>query len=246
MAVREFALVIPARYASSRFPGKPLALIAGQSLIRRVWDRCIRAVDPADVFVATDDAGIREHCESQRMQVLMTPSSCLTGTDRVYEASRQLAAGTVLNVQGDEPLIEPSDILKVIDAARRHPGEVINAYCGISEESDFRSPSVPKTLIRPDGRLMYMSRAAVPITKTLEFRQAWKQVCIYAFPPEPLRAFADHGRKSRLEQIEDIEILRFLELGFEVRMIEVSGASIAVDLPEDVARVEAALRERGS
>ena len=98
--------------------------------------------------------------------------------------------------------------------------------------------------MRPDGRLLYMSRAPIPGDKDDTFQQAWKQVCIYGFPPEALRAYAECGQKTDLEAIEDIEILRFLELGYEVTMVPVSASSIAVDTPEDVKRVERALGER--
>ena len=238
------AAVIPARFPSSRFPGKPLVDILGTSLIRRVHARCLLALPAADVYVATDDERIRAHCEAGGIQVVMTPSSCLTGTDRVYEASLKIDAELFLNVQGDEPLIEPGDIHAVIDACRAHPGEIVNAMCPIEEESDFRSTTVPKVVARPDGRLLYMSRGAVPTTKRLEFVRAMKQVCIYGLPRAALAQFAACGSKTPLEQLEDIEILRFLELGHEVRMVQVSGASIAVDTPEDVARVEEVLRAR--
>jgi 3-deoxy-manno-octulosonate cytidylyltransferase (CMP-KDO synthetase) len=237
-------VVIPARFPSSRFPGKPLVEILGTSLIRRVHARCALALPPSDVYVATDDDRIRDHCQAAGIQVVMTGSGCLTGTDRVYESSLKIDADLFLNVQGDEPLIDPADIHAVIDACREHPGEIINAMCPIELESDFRSTTVPKVVTRPDGRLLYMSRGAVPTTKKLEFIRAMKQVCIYGLPRQALAQFATCTAKTPLESLEDIEILRFLELGYEVRMVEVSGASIAVDTPEDVVRVERALRAR--
>lgn len=234
-------IIIPARYQSSRFPGKPLAMIAGISLIRRVWDRCAMALPPAQVYVATDDTTIAAHCREQGIQVLMTSDTCLTGTDRVFEASTQVEADLFINVQGDEPLIAPADIAAVIAAALARPGQVVNAMCEIASEDDFRSPTVPKVVARPDGRLLYMSRGAIPTAKALAFVAARKQVCIYAFPKAALAAFAGRRAKTELEAIEDIEILRFLELGFEVQMVEVSTASIAVDVPSDIERVEQAL-----
>lgn len=238
------AAVIPARFPSSRFPGKPLVDILGVSLIRRVQQRCVLALPAADVYVATDDERIRAHCADAGIQVVMTGSDCLTGTDRVYQASLKIDADLFLNVQGDEPLIEPADIHAVLDACRAHPGEIINAMCPITEETDFRSTTVPKVVARPDGRLLYMSRGAVPTTKKLKFVHAMKQVCIYGLPRAALAEFSSCKNKTPLEELEDIEILRFLELGHEVRMVQVSGASIAVDTPEDVIRVEEALRAR--
>lgn len=232
------AIIIPARYQSTRFPGKPLVNILGISMIRRVWNQCVKALPSEYVFVATDSEEIAMHCKEQNIQVIMTSSACLTGTDRVYEASKQINAKTVINVQGDEPLIEPEDILTVLDAANSHPDQIINAMCPVLCESDFRSATVPKVVFRQDGRLLYMSRSAIPTGKNHEFNEAWKQVCIYAFPTEALKKFAEHGRKTPNESIEDIEILRFLELGFEVKMIQVSQSSIAVDLPDDLRKVE--------
>lgn len=240
----KFILVIPARFESSRFPGKPLVQIAGKAMIHHVWDRCAGALPARDIYVATDDSRISGYCVEHGIQVLMTPRECLTGTDRVYRAGRQLDADIYINVQGDEPLISPRDIMTVMAAAQKQPDTVINAMCRISEEQDFRSPNVPKVVCRPDGRLLYMSRAPIPTDKGFRFSRAMKQVCIYAFPRSALEAFGSVAEKTSLECIEDIEVLRFLELGYEVRMTEVSGASIAVDVPEDVPRVEAALYDR--
>ena len=234
-------IVIPARYRSSRFEGKPLVRLGGRAMIARVWDRCIVALPAERVYVATDDARIADLCRAEGIQVLMTGEDCLTGTDRVHQAALQVKADLYVNVQGDEPLIRPDDIRVVIDAAEARFGRIVNAMCPIFEEADFRSTTVPKVVARPDGRLLYMSRAPIPTDKARAFGRAMKQVCIYAFPHAALDAFAAHGRKTPLEEIEDIEILRFLELGYDVDMVEVSGASIAVDVPEDVERVERAL-----
>lgn len=239
-------IMIPARYASSRFPGKPLAIINGTTLLERVWDRCVPVMGEERVVVATDDQRIADHCADKGMQWVMTPGSCATGTDRLAAATASCPADLYINVQGDEPLIEPADIQKVIDAAKARPGAVVNAYCPITDERDYQSLTVPKIVARQDGRLLYMSRTGLPGNKDGVFRWAHKQVCIYAFPPEALRDFAAHGGKTPLEAEEDIEILRFLELGYEVEMVPVSGSSIAVDVPEDVARVEGALEARGA
>lgn len=237
------AIVIPARFQSTRFPGKPLAMIAGRPMLDRVHERCAAAVGGERVFVATDSDTIRTHCERSGFRCVMTAESCLTGTDRVHEAGASIDADILINVQGDEPMIDPKDILAVIDESRRSPGVVINAMCPITDEADYRSVNVPKVIASPEGRLLYMSRAPIPASKDARFHGAMRQVCVYAFPRAALAAFASAPRKSPAEAIEDIEILRFLEMGIEVRMIEVSGASLAVDVPGDVAKVEAALSE---
>jgi 3-deoxy-manno-octulosonate cytidylyltransferase (CMP-KDO synthetase) len=236
-------IIIPARYESSRFPGKPLVDLLGKSLVQRVWQRCCSAASPSDVFVATDDERIKQHCIGLGIQVVMTPSDSLTGTDRVYHACSNLDADVIINVQGDEPLIRPDDIIRIIEAHRKSPLEVHCAMCPILSEEDFRSASVPKVVTRGDGRLLYMSRAAIPTDKNLSFSKAMKQVCIYAFSRKALEDFGRCNHKSALESIEDIEILRFLELGYDVGMVEVSDSSIAVDFPQDVERVINVIKE---
>jgi 3-deoxy-manno-octulosonate cytidylyltransferase (CMP-KDO synthetase) len=235
-------IVIPARMQSSRLQGKPLIDIAGKTLIQRTYDRCIMAVPKEQIYVATDNAEIFKHCKQSNMQVVMTSENCLTGTDRVAEVAEQIEADYYINVQGDEPLMNPQDILDTIKAAEKYTGEIINGYAPISEK-DYWSLTVPKVVIRPDGRLLYMSRSPIPGNKNGSFQKAWRQVCVYAFPKIALQTFIKEGEKTPLEAQEDIEILRFLELGYEVRMIPLSIDSIAVDVPEDVERVKQKLKE---
>lgn len=239
------AIIIPARYESSRLPGKPLIDLAGVPMVVRTWRQCAKAVEASSIFVATDDDRIQAVCRASGIQSIMTSSDCLTGTDRVAECAQQVDADVFINVQGDEPVFNPDDLSKLIEAARQNQGEVLNGVCEIHDEADFRSSSIPKVVMRPDGRLLYMSRASIPSTKGQGYVKAWRQVCAYAFPRRALEAFITLKSKTPLEQIEDIEILRFLELGFEVRMIALSEDSIAVDLPEDINRALAAIRERG-
>lgn len=236
-----WAVIIPARLASSRFPRKPLALIAGKSLIQRVWERCSEAVGSARVYVATDSPEVEIHVQGFGGHAIRTLETCRTGTDRVWEAAQSLDLDHAINVQGDEPLIAPSDIQAFVKEMERHPNAILNGMCPIDSEADYRSSTVPKVVAAPDGRLLYMSRGPIPTDKSLAFTTAWRQVCIYAFPRDPLQAFAEAPKKTPLEQVEDIEILRMLELGYEVRMLAVRQGSIAVDLPEDIRKVEEAL-----
>jgi len=235
-----YSVVIPARYESSRLPGKPLVDLCGLPMIQHVWLRCCQAVeDVSQVVIATDDERIRNVAESFGARAIMTSGDCLTGTDRVAEANETLDSDFVVNVQGDEPLLDPASIRQVAEAYRANGGAIINAMCPILDETEFRSFTVPKVVASNDGKLLYMSRSPIPLTKSGAFVTARKQVCIYAFGREHLEFFASIKRKSPLEKIEDIEILRFLEHGYEVQMIEVEGGSIAVDVPEDVDRVVA-------
>jgi 3-deoxy-manno-octulosonate cytidylyltransferase (CMP-KDO synthetase) len=235
-----YTIIIPARYQSSRLPGKPLVNICGLPMVVRTYQQCIKACPREKVYVATDDNRIRKTCEQYGIQVLMTSSHCLTGTDRVAECAELLEDDVFLNVQGDEPVFNPDDLRKLVRAVDQFPGEIINGYCALEDEELFRSSSIPKVVFRPDGRLLYMSRASIPSTKEHQFVKAWRQVCAYAFPRNALKTFAKESHKANLESLEDIEILRFLEMGWEVRMIEMSNLSVAVDTPADIARAEKA------
>lgn len=236
--MKELLIVIPARYESSRFPGKPLCDIAGQSMIERVWNQCKKTgIDLDNIVVATDSIKIMNHCKDKDINVIQTSEECLTGTDRISEVSKKIEANFYINVQGDEPLIEPEDILLIIDEYKKHDSKVICAMTDITNDNDFRNPSIPKVVVTNSNKLLYISRAAIPTSKKLEFKEAKKQVCIYAFSKQSLKHYGLDSIKTPIEEIEDIEILRLLELDQEVYMVNVSSSSIAVDFPEDVQKV---------
>lgn len=240
---KPYVIVIPARMQSTRLPGKPLIHIMGKSMLQRTYERCMAAFPPENIFVATDDVRIEKHCMEGGMQVVITSPDCLTGTDRIAEFAQKIPAANYINVQGDEPIINPKDIRTIQKAMEKYPGLIVNGYAPLENEEEYRSFSIPKVVCRPDGRLLYMSRAAIPSNKRNQFVLGWKQICIYGFPAASLNLFTvAKGTKTPLENEEDIEILRFLELGLEVQMIPLIGDSIAVDTPEDVRRVEEKLK----
>ena len=236
--MNNFLIVIPARYESTRFPGKPLVNINGKTMLQRVCERCIEASSLKNVIVATDDTRIVDHCKKIGIQVILTSKDCLTGTDRIYEVALKIKADRYINVQGDEPLISVNDINLIISESNNHPKTVINAMCQILDKKDYLNPNVPKVVVNNSGVMLYMSRAPIPGNKENKFIRALKQVCIYAFPREALIKYGSHGKKSELENLEDIEILRLLEMGYKIKMVEVSDSSIAVDTPEDLKRVK--------
>jgi 3-deoxy-manno-octulosonate cytidylyltransferase (CMP-KDO synthetase) len=240
--MQDYLIVIPARYQSSRLPGKPLIDLMGKSMILRTYEKCIEVVPKEKVIVATDDVRIYDHCLSHSITALMTSDSCLTGTDRVAEVAQVIKAEYYINVQGDEPLFNSNDILNVLESIRNNNGKIINGYCSIKSSEEFFSTSIPKVVFRPDGRLLYMSRSPIPGNKNADFVKGNRQVCVYAFPKEALENFSEQKVKTVLEKEEDIEILRFLEMGYEVFMIELSDDSIAVDNPSDVEKVLNRLR----
>ena len=229
--------MIPARMASTRLPGKPLLEIDGETMIRHTYEQCAEVFPPDQIYVATDSVEIKDECKHHNMQVVMTSSDCLTGTDRIAEFAETIEADYYINVQGDEPIINPDDIDAIAASIETNQGTILNGYARIEDEDEYRSIHVPKVTVRPDRTLLYMSRAPIPGNKTKTFQKAWKQICIYAFPQKALKEFASVSSKTPLEQEEDIEILRFLELGYDVQMVEVQGGSIAVDTPEDLEAV---------
>lgn len=244
LASENYAVVIPARYESTRLPGKPLLKIAGREMVLRTWERTIQAVDPSKVFIATEDQRIEDVCKAAGAQVVMTSSRCLTGTDRLCEVARQMPdLDFIVNVQGDEPIIDPEDIKTVINHAKADPKVLWNGYAPVHDEREWRSRTIPKVVLGNNRKLLYMSRSPIPGNKHDIFEKGWKQICIYSFPLEALDAFGKLGKKSELEEIEDIEILRFVELGFDVNMLELSGNNLAVDTLDDLAAVEQRLRE---
>lgn len=240
----DYYVVIPARFDSSRFPGKPLVDILGKKLVERVYEQCLQAFPKEKIFVATDDERIRLFCELKQFNVVLTSSRCLTGTDRVAEFAKYFPADFYINVQGDEPLITREDLLTIFNEAKIKPGQIINGMCPIQNSEQFFSVNVPKVVATPEGKLLYMSRAGIPSNKNLVFKWGMRQVCIYSFTEAALLKFSSVKSKTPLEEQEDIEILRFLELGFEVSMAQLSEATLAVDVPSDVTLVESELLKR--
>ena len=239
-------IIIPARYRSTRFPGKPLALLLGKPMIVWVAELSARAVGKPNVYIATDDDRIKSEIKKFGFKVIMTSNKALTGTDRVAEASKQINYDIYLNVQGDEPLITPEDIVKIRDVKLSNMEMVVNGFSWLSDDENPENINIPKLVSNEKNELIYMSRLAVPGFKDDKFKSQKykKQVCIYAFTKNELEAFHGFGRKSSIEKSEDIEILRFFELKKKILMVETNSVSLAVDVPEDISKVEEALKRK--
>lgn len=233
---KKACVIIPARFKSSRFPGKPLAKICGKEMIIHVCQKAEKAVGREHVFVATEDKRIADVVNKNGFNFILTSNSCLTGTDRVAEASQELSYDIYVNLQGDEPMVNHEDIILAIDEKKKNFNTVINCATKILDPVEIKSKSVPKVVFNHDKMLLYASRSDIPGSKQ-ENTKGFKQVCIYCFNKKELEIFASE-KKSKNEFIEDIEILRFLDKGVKVKILELNGDSIAVDYPEDVTKVE--------
>jgi 3-deoxy-manno-octulosonate cytidylyltransferase (CMP-KDO synthetase) len=246
--------IIPARFAASRFPGKPLALIAGKPLIEHVIERCRKAATLQEVVVATDDSRIAEAAK-RFCRVEMTSPDHPSGTDRIAEVARRIEADAFINIQGDEPLIDPA----VIDAVAREldtpsptirEREMSTAATRIKEPSEYESPNVVKVVVNSAGRALYFSRRTIPylrdaasgsVAGQLAAFPFLKHLGIYGYRRETLLRLVKFP-VSPLERAEKLEQLRALENGIEIAVATVEYDSIGVDTPEDARRVERILQ----
>tara|TARA_B100001540_G_scaffold317608_1_gene351561 strand:+ start:610 stop:1344 length:735 start_codon:yes stop_codon:yes gene_type:complete len=241
--MKNYILVIPARFNSKRLPGKPLLDICGLPMIIRTFYQCAKVIPKSKIYVATDDKRIQKVCNNYKVNCLLTSKSCLTGTDRIAEVAKKIKAKIYLNVQGDEPICNTRDIKILLNASLKNPNSIINGYTEIKDKKLFYSGHIPKVVFRNDGRLLYQSRAPIPTTKDKRFIKAWRQVCIYSLPYKSLKIFSKNKRKTTLESIEDCELLRFLELGLDVKLIKMSNKSIAVDTKNNLIEVRKILKK---
>lgn len=242
--------VIPARYKSSRFPGKPLVDICGKPMIWWVYQQCLKVEDFDAVYVATDDDRIFSSCRELGINVLMTSPSHNTGTDRVGEVARTIPADLFVNIQGDEPLLEPETIRAAIQPFYTDSSLMIsNLMTKITAPVDTVNFTVPKVITNKDGIGIFLTRATAPYPKGKIDYSYYKQVCVYGFKPSALKFFCDYGMtygKAKIEAIEDIEILRFIENGYKVQFIEVASDTVAVDTPNDLEKVREIMISRNS
>ncbi|MGA3294241.1 MAG: 3-deoxy-manno-octulosonate cytidylyltransferase [Candidatus Acidiferrales bacterium] len=241
--------VIPARHASSRFPGKPLTPIAGKPMIQHVVERVRRAKLVSGVVVATDDAGIQSAVESFGGEAILTRADHRTGTDRVAEVAAHRDAEIYLNVQGDEPLIDPDTMDALVSAMLEDESIPIASPCvAIAQPNDIMDPHITKVVRDFDGNALYFSHAPIPWVRERGdsfTARHWKHIGLYAFRRDALLEFPTLP-PGELERVEQLEQLRWLENGYRIRIIETEYDAISVDVPSDVERVEQLLREKSS
>jgi 3-deoxy-manno-octulosonate cytidylyltransferase (CMP-KDO synthetase) len=242
--------IIPARYASSRFPGKPLALIAGKSLIQRVVEQCRKARSLSEVIVATDDARIA-NAAKQFCRVEMTRTDHPSGSDRIAEVTTRCDCDAVVNIQGDEPLIDPAVIDAVAGALADH--EMSTAATLIRNPGEYENPNIVKVVVNAAGRALYFTRRTIPYLREAASRSVSEQLAAFPF----LKHLGIYGYRretllrlvkfpvSPLENAEKLEQLRALENGIQIAVVKVDYDSVGVDVPEDVGRVERLLSGSG-
>lgn len=245
MKKKNYIIIIPARYASKRLPGKPLIKIEGVSMIVRTCIQCSKAVAKDKILVATDNIKIVKECNKYGFKATLTSKKCLTGTDRVSEVAKKTNFAHYINVQGDEPLFNPKDLIKLINAKENFAEEVLLGYTEINNKFDIENKSIPKLVVDDENNLLYASRNQIPSNnlknKNIKY---FRQVLAYCFPRKKLLKFGMVKKKTKLEYFEDIEILRFLELGIKVKMIKMSNKSISVDLYRDLKKVKKILKNK--
>ncbi len=239
--------LIPARYASTRFPGKPLALICGQPLIRHVVERCRRAKSLSQIIVATDDPRIARVVEPF-CTVEMTRPDHASGSDRIAEVAARHPCDAVVNIQGDEPLIDPQVIEAVTGALAL--SEMSTAATPLRDRAEYDNPNVVKVVVTKAGQALYFSRRTIPYVRDAATRPTDEQLAAFPF----LKHLGIYGYRretllrlvklpaSALEQAEKLEQLRALENGIGIHVVQVQDESVGVDVPEDIQRVERLLR----
>ena len=237
------ACIIPARYASTRLPGKPLLDIAGKPMIQHVVERVRQARRPSRVIVATDDARIFAAVESFGGEARMTSASHPTGTDRLAEVAAALPeVDLILNIQGDEPLIPPQAIDELIAAFDGRDDLQMATLMTPMTEEEVDNPAAVKVVVSLDGHALYFSRSLIPYPRNSGLRRCFKHIGIYAYRRDFLLHFATLA-PSPLEMTESLEQLRALEHGYSIRVIETPFRSIGVDTPEDLEQVRRLLEE---
>lgn len=233
--------VIPCRFGAVRFPGKSLADINGKPMLWHVHQQALKAPSLDHVMVATDDDRIRKACEVLDIDVMMTRSDHVSGTDRVAECARRLDADIIVNVQGDEPMIDPDAIERVARGIIECDDENVQASNGFNEiasPTDAIDTNVVKAIMTKAGLAMAYSRSPIPYPKGSAV-QFFRQLGLYAFRRSGLEVFSSL-QPGPLEQAEGVEMLRFLEHGYGVRMVQVANdEAIPVDTPSDLDRIRA-------
>ena len=240
--------IVPARFESTRFPGKPLVSIAQKTMIQHVYERSLQAKSVSEVIVATDDLRILRAVQAFGGQAQMTSPLHRSGTDRVAEVAASSDADVIVNVQGDEPLIDPAALDAVVEPFQSDPNLMISTLSVDGTDGEWENPNVVKVVVDHNGFALYFSRSPIPFFRDWSpalgrQQKFWKHVGLYAYRRSFLTGLATL-QESYLEKAEALEQLRFLENGYRIKVVNTPYQSLAVDTPEDLERVNAFIKER--
>lgn len=242
--------IIPARYTSSRFPGKPLADIKGKPMIRHVYEQAKKCKALSEVIVATDDVRIEKAVNSFGGKAIMTSSKHKSGTDRCYEALKKIGRGkfhAVINIQGDEPFIHPEQILKVAELLKNKNTELATLLMKIKTENELANPNIIKAIVNKNKEAIYFSRTAIPYYREKDFSEwagmhiYYKHIGIYGYRSDILEKIT-RLKPSSLEIVESLEQLRWLENGYTIMTQLTTHQSRSIDTPQDLEDVVKTLK----
>jgi len=235
--MKNFVITIPCRLNSKRFPEKLIKKYKGKEIFLHTYERCLKATNKKNIYILTDSSKIANICKLNNVKFIITRKNLITGSDRIASIRNKLRAKIYINVQGDEPIINPQDIKKLIEISKKNTSLTLNGFTQISYGVAKRK-SIPKVIMDKKNNLIYMSRNIIPFnyTNKLVKKKFYKQVCIYSYPYNVLKYF--NNKKTFLEQNEDIEILRLLENSVPIKMIKMSNKSFAIDLKSDINKLK--------
>ncbi len=237
----EVLIVIPARYGSTRLPGKALKLLAGKPVVQHVWQACVKA-DVGEVLIATENQIVVDAAAQFGAKAVLTSESCQSGTDRVYEAAKNRPERIIINVQGDEPFIAPSTVQKIARLLQADPQcDIASAVAPTLDENKINDPNCVKAVLNKEGRALYFSRSRVPYKRELTEENKkvpyWQHCGIYGYQRKALERFVSLP-PSPLEQLERLEQLRALEDGMTLKCVVIESAGPAIDTAHDLAAAE--------
>jgi len=235
--MKNFIITIPCRLNSKRFPQKLIKKVNNKEIFLHTYDRCLKVCAKEKIFILTDSEIITKICKKNNVNYVKTKKNIITGSDRISSIKNKLYAKTYINVQGDEPIINPHDIKKIINHSLKYKNITLNGYTEINLKEAKRK-SIPKVVFNKKKMLVYMSRNLIPYNyskKNLNTKY-YKQVCIYAYPRQVLKFF--NNKKKELEKSEDIEILRLIENSIDVKMVKLSNKSFSIDLKSDIEKLK--------
>jgi 3-deoxy-manno-octulosonate cytidylyltransferase (CMP-KDO synthetase) len=237
--------VIPARYASTRFPGKPLALLLGKPMLQHVYENVVATRLFDEIFIATDDLRIAAAVENFGATVVMTDSALPSGTDRVAALTEMMEPDSVIiNVQGDEPLISKEPLAALLKAFEDDDVQIASLMTGLDPAEDLNNPNIVKVVTDARSNALYFSRSAIPFDRDGKAKvQYYRHIGVYAFRFEALHQFVALS-PGTLENIEKLEQLRALEHGLPIRMVITKYQGIGIDSPEDLRKVERQLKDK--